>query len=139
MEKVQNPSISECDTPSSEPFRIYFTFSFTSGFSLVFHPSFIFIFIYLIFTTDLSRAVTQAVSRWLLTAATRVRSKVKSSGICGGQSGAGAVFLRILQFPWPVLIPSTTPHSSSIIRCWYNRSNSGRGTKWTQSHPTSRN
>jgi hypothetical protein len=26
--------------------------------------------------------------------------------------------------------------SSSIVRGWYNRSNRGCGTKWTQSHPT---
>jgi hypothetical protein len=34
---------------------------------------------------------------------------------------------------------STAPHSSSIIRGWYNRPISGRRTKWTQSHPTPRN
>jgi hypothetical protein len=39
------------------------------------------------------RAIAQAVSRWLPTAATRARSRVWSSGICGGQSGAGAGFL----------------------------------------------
>jgi hypothetical protein len=38
-------------------------------------------------------AIAQAVSRWLLTAAARVRSRVWSSGICGAQSGAGAGFL----------------------------------------------
>jgi hypothetical protein len=39
------------------------------------------------------RAIAQAVSRWLPTEAARVRSRVLSSGICGGQSGAGAGFL----------------------------------------------
>jgi flagellar hook protein FlgE len=45
------------------------------------------------------RAIAQAVSRWLLTAAARVQTRVWSSGICGGQSGAGAGFLRVFRFP----------------------------------------
>jgi hypothetical protein len=52
------------------------------------------------------RAIAQAVSRWLLTAAARVRSRVWSSEICGGQSGAVAGFLRVLRFPLPIFIPS---------------------------------
>jgi hypothetical protein len=39
----------------------------------------------------IGRAIAQVVSRWLPTAAARVRSRVWSSGICGGQSGAEAV------------------------------------------------
>jgi hypothetical protein len=39
------------------------------------------------------RTIAQAVSLWLPTAAARVRARVWSSGICGGQSGAGAGFL----------------------------------------------
>jgi hypothetical protein len=39
------------------------------------------------------RAIAQAVSRWLPTAAARVRARVLSCGICGGQTGAGAGFL----------------------------------------------
>jgi hypothetical protein len=62
------------------------------------------------------RVITQAVSRWLPTAAARVRALVKSCGICGGQSGTGADFLRVLRFPLPIVIPQTSPHSSSIIR-----------------------
>jgi hypothetical protein len=41
----------------------------------------------------LGRAVAEAVSRWLPTAAARVQSRVWSCGICGGQIGAGAGFL----------------------------------------------
>jgi hypothetical protein len=36
-----------------------------------------------------------AVSRWFPTAAAQVQTRVWSSGICGGQSGAGAGFLRV--------------------------------------------
>jgi hypothetical protein len=82
------------------------------------------------------RAIAQEVSRRLPTAAARVRAQVRSCGICGGQSGTGACFLRVLRFLLPILIPPIAPHSSSIIRGWYNRSINGQRTKWTQSHPT---
>jgi hypothetical protein len=55
-------------------------------------------------------AIAQAVSRWLSTA-TRVRARIWSNGICGGQSGAGACFLRVLQFPLPIFIPPNSPSS----------------------------
>jgi hypothetical protein len=67
-------------------------------------------------------AITQAVSRWLLTEATRVRSRVRSFGICGGQSGAGAGFLQVFLCPLPIFILPIAPHSpSSIVWGWYNR------------------
>jgi hypothetical protein len=86
-------------------------------------------------STKFGRAVAQEVSRWLPTAAARVRAQVRTCGICGGQSGAGAGFLRVLRFPLPILILPTAPHSSSIIRCWYNRPVSRWRIKYTQSHP----
>jgi hypothetical protein len=55
------------------------------------------------------RAIAQAVSRRLPTAADRVRS----CWICGGQSGTGAV----LWFPLPIRIPPTAPNSPSRIIC----------------------
>jgi hypothetical protein len=50
------------------------------------------------------RAVAQAVSRWLPTAAARVRVRA-ACGVCGGQSGNGAGFIRVLHFPLPIIIP----------------------------------
>jgi hypothetical protein len=74
-------------------------------------------------STDMSgRAIAQAVSPYLPTAAARVRAQVWSCGICGGQSGAGAGFLRVLWFPLPIFIPPIAPQSpSSIIWGLYNR------------------
>jgi hypothetical protein len=48
---------------------------------------------------------------------------------------------RVLRFLLPIFIPPTAPHSSSIVRDWYNRPVSGRRIKWThcQSHSTPRN
>jgi hypothetical protein len=68
------------------------------------------------------RAIAQTVSRWLPTAAARVRARVWSCGICGGQSGARAGFLRVLRFTLPIFVPPIAPKSpSSINRGLYNR------------------
>jgi hypothetical protein len=69
------------------------------------------------YASKVGRAIAQAVSRWLPTAAARVRS----CGICGGQSGTGADFLRSLRFPLPIFIPPIAPQSSSagtIAQLW---------------------
>jgi hypothetical protein len=60
---------------------------------------------------QLGRAIAQAVSRWLLTAAAQVQTRVWSSGVCGGQSDAGVGFLLVLPFPLPIFIPSNSPSS----------------------------
>jgi hypothetical protein len=78
--------------------------------------------------TSLGRVIAQAVNRWLPNAAARVRSRVWSSGICGGQCGTGAGFtsvsLAYLRF---------TKFSIIIItRSRYNRPISGRRAEWTQ-------
>jgi hypothetical protein len=62
----------------------------------------------------MGRAIPQAVSRWIPTAAARVRARgLVICGICGGQSGAGAGFFRVLRFPLPIFIPPNSPSSQS--------------------------
>jgi hypothetical protein len=63
------------------------------------------------FRVELGRAIAQAVSRWVPTAAARVCVRA-ACGICGGQSGIGAGFLRVLRFPLPI-IPPISPSSQS--------------------------
>jgi hypothetical protein len=60
----------------------------------------------------LDRAIAQAVSRPLPTAAARVPARARLCGSCGGKSGTRAGFLRVLRFPLPIIIPPTIPLSS---------------------------
>jgi hypothetical protein len=63
-----------------------------------------------VITSEKGRTVAQAVSRWLPTVAARIIVLI-ACGICGGQGGTGASFLRVLQFPLPIIIPSISPSS----------------------------
>jgi hypothetical protein len=67
-------------------------------------------------------AIAQAVSRWPPTAAARIRAQ-------------GFVVDKVVLS----VIPPIAPQLSSMIWGWYNRPNSFRRTKWTQSHSTPRN
>jgi hypothetical protein len=49
-------------------------------------------------------SIAQAVSRRLQIATARVRSRVRSYGICGGQSDTGPGFLGVLGFPCQFLL-----------------------------------
>jgi hypothetical protein len=62
----------------------------------------------LVIVTFLGRAMAQAVSRWPLTA----EARVNPCGICGGQSGTGAGFLRVLRFPLQIYHSTIAPYSS---------------------------
>jgi hypothetical protein len=56
-----------------------------------------------------------------------VRDRVSHVGFCGGQSGAGVDFLRVLRFPLPNVIPPIAPKIILIYhRGLYNR------PKWPQ-------
>jgi hypothetical protein len=79
------------------------------------------------------RAIAQAVSRWLPTAAIRGSRPGRHVEFCGGQSGAGAGFLRVLRFPLPnsfhqllqkiLLLLLLLIINQSIIGDMYNRPN----------------
>jgi hypothetical protein len=62
--------------------------------------------------------IAQAVSRWFLTTAARIRARVWPNKICGGQSGAGAGLLTVLRFPLPIFIQQNSPSSQSPGAKW---------------------
>jgi hypothetical protein len=62
-----------------------------------------------VLSSVIDRAVAEAVRHWLPTAAARVRVRA-ACGICGGQSGTRAGFLRVLRFPL-LIIPPIPPSS----------------------------
>jgi hypothetical protein len=67
-------------------------------------------------------AIAQAVIPWVPTAASQVRARGRSCGICGGQSGTAAGFLRVLRIPLPIFTPPIVQQSpSSIIWDRYRR------------------
>jgi hypothetical protein len=79
----------------------------------------------------LGRAVAQAVSPWLPTAAARVLVR-GACGICDGQSGTEVGFLRVFRFPLPIIPPISLSSKSPEA--------GGRSAEWTQldstPHPT---
>jgi hypothetical protein len=72
-------------------------------------------------TVQFGRAVAQAVRRWLPTAAAQIRVWA-ARGVCGGQRGIGAGFLRVLRFPLPIIPPispsSQSPGAGKIVHWW---------------------
>jgi hypothetical protein len=99
------------------------------------HSSFksvIFIFILCLTAFIYGRAIAQAVSRWLPTAAVQGSRQGHHVGFCGGQSGAGAGFLQVLRFPLPnsfhqllqkIIIIIIIIINQSIMGDMYNRPN----------------
>ena len=55
-------------------------------------------------------AIVQTVSRWLLTAETRVRCQASICEICGGQSGTGTGIFPRVSRSFPVIIIPLMPH-----------------------------
>jgi hypothetical protein len=72
-------------------------------------------------TNTHGRAIALAVSRWLPTSAARVRARVRSCGIFGGQSSAGAGFFRVLRLPLPTSFHQLLHSHHHVIWGWYNR------------------
>jgi hypothetical protein len=65
--------------------------------------------------------VAQAISWLLSTAADRVRTQIRSCGICVEQNRSGADFLRVLLFFLPIIPPNASHLSLFIIvRGLYN-------------------
>jgi hypothetical protein len=66
-------------------------------------------------------AVAQAVSRWLSTSSARVRIRA-ACGVCDGQIGVVACFLRVLRFPLLIILPvfpsSYSPGAGTIGHWW---------------------
>jgi hypothetical protein len=89
-------------------------------------------------TWSWGRAIAQAASRWLPTAAAQVRVRGLFMWDLWWTKWHWSRFSPSTSVFLPILIPPTAPHSS-IIRGGYNRPVSGRSTKWTQLHSIPRN
>jgi hypothetical protein len=61
----------------------------------------------------IGRAIAQAVSHWLPTAATRVRAQVWQVGFVVDKVALGQVFSEYFSFPLPIFIPPNSPSLQS--------------------------
>jgi hypothetical protein len=97
---------------------------------------FVSLFVCLVAWLFISCAAAGVVSRRLPTAATQVRARVNSCGVCGKQRGTGAGFLRVLRFHLP-LIHSTesTTDITIITQGWHNRPINCRSNSELGSNP----
>jgi hypothetical protein len=73
--------------------------------------------------------MAKTINWWLPTAKALVQSK-DMSGICDVLSGTGACFLRVLRFPFKILVPATAPHSLSILQSTLNSLGTDSVGKW---------
>jgi hypothetical protein len=75
------------------------------------------------------RAIAQAVSRWLPTAAARVRARVWQVGFVVDKMALGQIFSEY--FGFPTNLHSTKFSIITITRGRYDRLLSGRRAEWT--------
>jgi hypothetical protein len=66
-------------------------------------------------------AIAQAVCRRLCKSEARVGAQVRSYGICGGQRGTGAGFLRIIRFSMSPVHLAAPQSATSAVWGWNNR------------------
>jgi hypothetical protein len=78
----------------------------------------------------LGRAIAQAVSRWLPTAAARVRVRAEHVGFMVDKVVLGQVFSEY--FGSPANHHSTNFFNIIITRGWHSRPIGGRSAEWTQ-------
>jgi hypothetical protein len=87
----------------------------------------IFFYLYIYLFSVKGRAIAQVVSRWLSTAAARVRARVWQVGFVVDKVALGQVS--------PANLHSTKFSIITITRGRYNRPFTRRRAKWTQFHP----
>jgi hypothetical protein len=64
--------------------------------------------VHITYTGPQGRAIAQAVSRWLPTAAARVRTRFWQMGFLVDKVALGEFFLQVLRLPLPIFIPSNS-------------------------------
>jgi hypothetical protein len=71
-------------------------------------------FFFILFPVVLNYSLPTVFRGLSATATAQVPSQVRSRGICGGQNGTVAGFLRVLRSSLLILIPPTAPYSSVV-------------------------